>query len=225
MKTRLASWYVLAVMFSASIFAEPAETRSKTEAGWVLRKTEAGIRVYTRPDLGSPLDEFKGIVELKSKLSSLVALVRDSDRTKDWIYRSGGTQVLETISSYEQTLRSITLSPWPVSDRDVILKASYHQNPKTLAITIELRSVDHVAPKQPGYVRMLHLKGKWVFTPLTNGMVQVIYQVRVNPGGSIPGWLAGSSSVDTPFVTLKKMRELLKEPTYADASLEDVAEP
>ena len=72
---------------------------------------------------------------------------------------------------------------------------------------------------------MLHLKGKWVFTPLTNGMVQVIYQVRVNPGGSIPGWLAGSSSVDTPFVTLKKMRELLKEPTYADASLEDVAEP
>ncbi|MDF1644898.1 MAG: START domain-containing protein [Pseudomonadales bacterium] len=225
MKIRLALWCVLVVILSTPIFAESAEPHNNAEASWILRKTEAGIRVYTRSNHGSPLDEFKGIIELKSKLSSLVALVRDSDRTKDWIYRSGGTQVLETISPYEQILRSVTLSPWPVSDRDVILKASYHQNPNTLAITIELRSVDHVAPKQPGYVRMLQLKGKWVFTPLTNGMVQVIYQVRVNPGGSIPGWLAGSSSVDTPFVTLKKMRELLKEPTYADASLEDVAEP
>ena len=225
MKIRLTLWCVLTLIFSTPMFVESAEPHSNTEAGWSLRKTEAGIQVYTRPDHSSPLDEFKGIVEFESRLSSLVELVRDSDRAEDWIYQSGGTQVLETINSREQILRSITLSPWPVSDRDVILKASYHQNPKTLAITIVLTSVDHIAPEQPGYVRMHQLKGKWVFTPLNNGIVQVMYQVRVNPGGSIPSWLAGSSSVDTPFVTLKKMREMLKKPAYASASVEDVFEP
>ena len=146
MKTRLTLRYVLAVIFSAPIFAESAEPHTNAKAGWVLRKTEAGIQVYIRPDHGSPLDEFKGIVELESRLSSLVALVHDGDRAEDWIYRSGGAQVLEAIKSHEQILSSITLPPWPVSDRDVILKASYHQNPKTLAITIGLTSVDHVTP-------------------------------------------------------------------------------
>ena len=228
MKHWLALTLVLAAFLSGTAFAEQAlnsDAGINTHLPWSLSKNKTGIQVYTRPDPSSPLDEFKGVTELTARLSSLVALVRDTDNTKKWMHRSGGTQVLERVNSSEQILRTITLSPWPVSDRDVVLRATQQQHLDTLTITISLQSIDGHSEKRRGYVRMPSLVGKWVFQPLKEGVVRVSYQVRANPGGSIPAWLAGDSSIDMPFQTLKNMRAMLEEPAYADATVEAVIEP
>ncbi|MBV1913875.1 MAG: START domain-containing protein [Pseudomonadales bacterium] len=194
-------------------------------ADWTLKKDDEGIQVYTQPNPNSPLDEFKGTVELRARLSSLVKLIRDTDHSQDWMHSSGGTEVIIKINPQEQVIRNITLSPWPVSDRDVILKASSHQDPETLIITIELHSLSNHTPEQAGFVRMPKLDGKWVFKPMAQGVVQVSYELKIDPGGSIPGWLARSSTTDIPFNTLKQMREIVKKPVYKTAVVEDVIEP
>lgn len=222
MKIRLLLALVPALFFTAPLSAQP-DTNSDT--GWRLQKEQSGIRIYTRPDPESPLDEFKGVVELDTRLSSLVKLIRDAHRTTEWMHRSGGTRVIETVSWYEQILHTITLSPWPISNRDVILRATLRQDPETLVITIELQSLESHSRHQSGYVRMPRLEGKWIFKPLNTGLIQVSYQMSADPGGTIPGWLAGNSSIDMPYVTLKNMREILREAIYATATVEGVIEP
>jgi hypothetical protein len=40
--------------------------------------------------------------------------------------------------------------------------------------------------------------------------VLVAYQIHADPGGSIPGWLANATVVDTPFKTLKNLRSTIQ---------------
>ena len=213
------AFWLIAVIIGAALSAQTAQ------ADWTLQKDDEGIRVHTRPNPNSSLDEFKGTVELRARLSSLVKLIRDADHSQDWMHSSGGTEVVTKISIKEQIVRNITLSPWPVRDRDVILKASSYQDPKTLIITIELHSLSNHAPEREGFVRMPQLDGRWVFKPVAQDMVQVSYQLKIDPGGSIPGWIARSSTTDIPFNTLKQMREIVKKPAYKMAELGDITEP
>jgi len=202
-----------------------ASVKPGADHGWQLRKDQAGIRIYTRPDPNSPLDEFKGITEFNTSLSSLVQLIRDTQNTKRWMHRSGGTTLLETVHVHEQVLHTITRSPWPVSDRDVVLRAMHRQHPETRIITITLESIENQILADSDYVRMPHLHGTWIFTPTNNGVIEVRYQMSADPGGSIPAWLAASSSIDMPFITLQNMRKILSEKVYRFAVVEDVVEP
>ena len=220
MSLRLCQLIWLTVMI-----ATPALSASTTKPDWTLKKDKDGIQVYTRPDPGSPLDEFKGTVELTARLSSLVKLIRDTNHAEEWMHSSGGIEVIKTINPQQQIIRNITLSPWPVSNRDVILKTFYYQDPETRIVTFELHSLQNYTPERAGFVRIPRLEGKWTFKPLTQGIVQVSYQLKMDPGGSIPGWLARSTSLDIPFTTLRKMRETLENPIYATAILSDVTEP
>ena len=221
MNNRLVSLCLL--VLSLSGYSGLAQSDAGTD--WSLEKDGAGIQVYIREDPNSILDEFKGIITIKTRLSSLVKLVRDADHSQDWMHRSGGTEILDDTDPYRLILRSITVTPWPTSDRDVILRASFTQQPVDLTISIKLDSISDYAAQKPGYIRMPYLNGEWIFEPLNDGLVKITYLMKADPAGSIPSWLAGSSSIDMPFKTLKNMREMLKLPLYANAVLEDINEP
>ena len=221
MNSRLISLFLLALSLSG--FSHLVQSEVKTD--WSLEKDRSGIQVYIRDDPNSILDEFKGITIVKARLSSLVKLARDTAHYQDWMHRSGGAEILDDTDPYRLILHSITLSPWPTSDRDVILRASFTQRPVDQTISIELESVRDYAALESEYIRMPYLNGGWVFEPLTDGAVKVTYQMKADPAGSIPSWLAGSSSIDMPFKTLENMREMLKLPRYANAKLEDINEP
>ena len=44
------------------------------------------------------------------------------------------------------------------------------------------------------------------------------------PSGKIPKWIVNAMVVDIPFYTLQKLRELVKEAKYVNASLKNVTE-
>jgi hypothetical protein len=135
-------------------------------------------------------------------------LIRDTSRTQEWTYRSGGAEPIKIVNPHEHIIHTITRAPWPVSNRDIFLKAHYSQNAETLIVTIQYRSLDNYAPKLTDYIRMNLVEGSWTSTPKASNSIQVSHHMRADPGGSIPDWLAGASSIDTPFFTLKRMRKM-----------------
>ena len=49
-------------------------------------------------------------------------------------------------------------------------------------------------PERKGIVRMPFLRGSWTIEPLDVTRSRVVYQVAVNPGGRLAGWLGRRTS-------------------------------
>ncbi len=200
-------------------------TTLPADGKWVMKKNEAGIKVYVREVEGSELKEFKGVTFIKDiTLSSLVALMRDTAAAPKWFHNCIKSRVLKKINSREIIVRNVTKAPWPVSNRDAVVYSKFSQNPKTYQITISLTGKPKFIEKTKGNIRVPSLKGYWAFIPLGKGMTKIVYQMHSDPGGSIPNWLSNSFVVDMPFNTLKNMKTMLKEKKYREAKISDIKE-
>ena len=99
------------------------------------------------------------------------------------------------------------------------------QDPKTLTVTISLTGKPDYIPPVPKTVRVPKMTGMWTFTPMGTGDVMVVYQMHNEPGGSLPPGIANMASVDLPYNTLLRLRELIKQEKYATAVYPQVKEP
>jgi hypothetical protein len=97
-------------------------------------------------------------------------------------------------------------SPWPVSDRDVVLRSTRSEL-EGGGILIEFRSTsDENVPVARGVVRMPHLVGSYDLRPIDGG-TRIIYTVDSDPGGSLPAWLVKQTSRRLPYFTLRNLRK------------------
>jgi hypothetical protein len=74
-------------------------------------------------------------------------------------------------------------------------------------------------------MRVRKIDGYWYFNPLTNGRVQVVYQVHNEPGGKIPSWLVNSIVITQPYHTLKNMKKMVRLQKYRQAKYDFIKEP
>lgn len=74
-----------------------------------------------------------------------------------------------------------------------------------------MRAEPDYLPAVEGYVRVTRVDGFWQFTPLDD-KTEVTYQVHMDPGGSVPSWLANKFVVEAPFNTLRALRERAQRP-------------
>jgi hypothetical protein len=49
-------------------------------------------------------------------------------------------------------------------------------------------------------------------------MVEVVYQVHANPGGSLPNWMVNAIVVETPLETLLNLRDVVTNEKYQNRS-------
>ena len=60
---------------------------------------------------------------------------------------------------------------------------------------------------------------------MDNGIVEVTYQLFLDPAGSIPSMLAATSVVDTPYYTLLNLRDMVINPELQAKTLSYISEP
>lgn len=201
---------------------------SLADSEWKLEKDTDGVKVYTRVVEGSPLKEFKGITHLKTSLTSIVALLDDRAVAPSWIKDTRESSLIKKIDSSVSIAYNVTAAPWPVKDRDMVLKSVMTQNPETLAVRIDLNAEKDGKPEHKDRMRITKMNGHWEFNPQANGEVEVVYQVHADPAGSLPTWLVNSLVVDMPFHTLKNMQTKVLEDKYQQAevsSIKNVTKP
>jgi hypothetical protein len=191
---------------------------------FALEKDENGVKVYTRKIEGSSLKEFKGVTAIKTSLTSLVALMDDTEALPRWLHNCGAARLVQMINERERITYTTVKAPWPVADRDTVTYSKIVQDAKSKIITIYLKGMPDRYPVQSGKVRVPSLKGFWQFIPNKNGYVTVIYQLHSEPGGAIPDALANSTVTDIPYYTLLNMHKIVKEEKYQSAKLPQVKE-
>lgn len=109
--------------------------------------------------------------------------------------------------------------PWPVTNRDFIVKISILQDPVSKIITVLAENYPDYLPEKKALVRIRNSSGKWLIEPLPNGRVRVEYQLYVDPGGVVPASLVNMFLGKGPLESFKSLKKRVAMKQYANARL------
>jgi hypothetical protein len=149
--------------------------------------------------------------------------LRDAGFNREWVYRSGGAQILQASDYAQAWVYGVVDAPFPMQDRDTIVRFDYRQEPATREIIITITNVPDFIPAEPNLVRVPDMGGFWRLQPEAGGWVRVTYQVYGDPGGWIPAWLANRAALLSVQYTLASLVSVVGR--YAGAASDDVREP
>lgn len=193
---------------------------------WKLRKEENGIRVLTRPQPGSDFAAVRAEMVLQNvSLAALTALIEDPSACSLLESRCAEARVLERTSAQEMLLYRHNDMPFPIKDRDMVLRVITVQNPETLQVAITLVSEDGILPENPRRVRLPSAASAWYFTPLGEGRVEVVSEGHIDPGASLPAWALNRFLVDAPFATMEAVADAVATAPFRAAVRSGILEP
>ncbi|MEZ4952974.1 MAG: START domain-containing protein [Saprospiraceae bacterium] len=207
------------------LFFVPAAIFSQTQSdGWELKREKGGIKVYLRESANSDIKELKFETELEASLSSIAAILTDVTGFDDWVYASVTSETVRKVSDTEVIYYTEMDFPWPMSNRDLVLRSRFWQDPHTLAFHSQTYSVHDEMPEKDGIIRMKKADIHWIFTPIGNGKLKLNYFLSSDPGGSIPAWMVNLAADQGPLLTMVKFKEAIEKEKYKNAKLAFVQE-
>jgi hypothetical protein len=193
----------LRILFSSAILAVILVTPAYAERRVV--RVEDGITVEEEVDADRALPILTGTTTMAASVERIADWVGAVHTYTDWQHNCEEARVLPQPDGSRLTYNRIG-SPWPVSDRDVVLRSKRTNLPDG-SIHIEFQSTDDANLAVPrGVVRMPRLIGSYDLTPVEGG-THVVYTVDSDPGGRLPAWLVRQASKDLPYFTLKNLQE------------------
>lgn len=191
---------------------------------WQLRYADAasGIEIHLR-QRGDELTEFRGVVRMNERLSTLTAALLDTQRMPKWVYRVQSVTPLQRWGPEEGIDRVMLGMPWPLDDREAIVRWRLEQDAATRVVTLRGSAVPHAAPVSEGVVRMPAFVSHWRLSPLGGGVVEVEFQGYGDLGGSLASPLlrgfVAAATWEGPLHTLEGLLEVVKEPGLRQARL------
>ena len=197
------SFGLCALFFYATIDGRTATAAS--QEGWTLAKQENGIEIYTRPVADSGIKEFKGLAEVDVDLERILELLRDSNRFKSWFPNTPESKLLARDGdvSYQY---SVMGTPWPMDDRDNVLRSVTTRDESTGVVGIEVAAAPDYYPAQKDRFRVQKANGSWTLKPIGPDKTHVTFIMHLEPGGGIPQWMINARIVATPFEALTNLR-------------------
>ncbi len=191
---------------------------------WKLTRNEEGVKIYIRNVEGSRTKEVLGLTQIKTHLAALVSMVKDPDNHHLWIYANKSAKLLYSFNDFEWIYYNISEAPWPVSNRDLITHALMKQDKSTYKVIIYSNGKPDYIPHKKDLVRVPKLTSVWEFTPQSDGIVDVRFELTIDLGGDIPAWLVNMAIDKGPFNTLLNMSKVVKTSKYADTYLSYIME-
>ena len=187
--------------------------------GWTLKSDKEGIKVYTKDLDNSPFKAVKTVCTIDASLTKLTAVLLDINSSIDWVYATKSCRVLKQPSPSELFYYSEVTVPWPVNNRDFIIRLKVWQDAKTKVVTVDGENKPALLPEKKNVVRIQQCYSKWIIAPQQNGQVKIEYVLQVDPGGMVPAWLINLFATKGPLESFKNLRVQVKKPAYSHVVL------
>lgn len=184
---------------------------------WKSRQDKSGIVIQTRSSDYSEFDEFKAVTLINQSLDAFVAVILDIDRIPDWMHSVEHSRLLERTGDTLQVYYTEASVPFPLKNRDGIYRNRLTWDPAEQTLLVAIEILPDYLEKKDKLVRISQGRGFWKARVIGPKLLELTFQMQVDPGGSIPTWLANMFVVDTPFETLVKLKEIIGEEKYAEA--------
>ena len=191
---------------------------------WVLKNETDDIKIFYRKAPESKVNEVKVETEIKSNLSTVIAVLRDIQAYPDWIYNCVLAERLPQATPEVNYYYSEINFPWLLSNRDFIARSQLTQDPATKIIEIQVEGISDMLPEKKKKVRIPEMKINWKISPLDEDRVHISYHLHSDPGGSIPAWLINMFIDQGPRHTLQDLHKMLERGKYQEVKFADIQE-
>ena len=171
---------------------------------WELAKNEDGIKVYTRKVEGRSVKSYKAKAVINAPIDKVYFIYTDLESYQKVMQDQAEIELLEK-NNERYILYSKIDMPWPADDRDMVSETEIEKKDNGQIIIRSKCLKNRLAPKKD-YVR---IKDCWeivTLTPVGNDKVEIQIEGLFNAGGSLPGWIVNMFLVDSPFDTIKNIK-------------------
>lgn len=172
---------------------------------WEKVGKKNGVMVHKKEVPGSDLLAFRGVITADIHIGKIMTTFIDEEQRGKWVDRYAGHRTLAK-SDRSQTYWIHFGLPFPISDRDYVLKSDGFPDAEKKVVVTKIKSVTHPkAPENDCCVRAEAYGTYYKFEALPDGKTKLTVEVHTNPKGLLPGWLINSIQEDWPSKTLKAL--------------------
>ena len=178
---------------------------------WVQIEEDRGVTVWTRDEPDRSLPTFRGKGLVQGEIHHLMAIILDNRRAPEWVARCETSKQLKRYDARSTLVYSRASSPWPVSDRDTVVKVTTQtiEQGREYRLTMRSRS-DHMATVD-GVVRIEHSHIYFHLKRINKATTRVEYSLNVDPGGYLPKWIVRMSTRSMPIDTIRALEAQAKK--------------
>jgi hypothetical protein len=197
-------------IFTLVLFSLIFWTSANAQKDCDLKKSAEGIEVYTCKVEDSKINSIQSNFTLSTSISTLSEALVDLDNFPKWQYKIRKTEMLKKISQQEFIYRAELETPWPVSNRDLILHVKMSPGPNPDEFHFSAIGRPDFIPPRDGFVRVPLSEAHWYIKVVDQTKLEIKHSILIDPGGYIPTWLMNLSLAEGPFETFKNLRAYLK---------------
>ncbi len=177
---------------------------------WKLVKEKNGIKVFFSDGEHTSFKKIRVQTNLDGSFAKLTNILMDADSHHHWVYKTKQSKLLKKFSANEMIYYSETSMPWPVSNRDAVVRLTI--NPDTTKGTMAIRAVSEPAylQKKQGLIRIPYSVATWQIIK-KGKQLNVDYTFDVDPGGSLPAWLVNLMADKGPYESFLGLSRIMRD--------------
>lgn len=177
-----------------------------------LKKDKDGIKVYLCSQDTSKFTSIKAEFTIKNTSpKAFLRLMMDVDNYDDWQYSMDEVKLIKAIDAYSFIYYTVLDFPWPLSNREMMMKFQATIDPQNKILDISMRNIPYDYERNSKYTEMGLSDAKWHAVQQPDNTLQINYSLRLDPGGSVSPWLVNMAMAEGPYLTFRKIKTLLEE--------------
>jgi len=174
------------------------------EAGWEVISTDNGIEVAKKTMPDSALFAFRGEGVVDVHLSVLAGLLLDDVKGPEWVDLMEESEPLQRDSEYSKIIYQAYGLPWPIQDRDYVMRKQGTFDQDTKVFTLQFQSIETpLKGEDDCCVRATAHRTFWRLKALPDGKTNAEVEVFTDPKGLLPSWLINLIQKDWPRNTIE----------------------
>ncbi|MCO4762361.1 MAG: hypothetical protein KC502_12700 [Myxococcales bacterium] len=209
--TQLKPALIALSLMAAVITTLPVESAAASHGKWELVSTKDGVRVTRQKVPGSNMFAFRGVMTANVHIAKVIAVFANPKSRSKWVDLWDDDQELHVVSKLERKYWIRFNLPFPVSDRDYVLRTKATLFEKKRIFTAKIHSIKHPrAKKKSCCVRGKVERTYYKFEGLPGERTRLTVEVHTDPKGMLPAWLVNMIQKGWPNKTLKGLVRVAK---------------
>jgi hypothetical protein len=193
------------------------------EPPWLTIKVKNGITLFKRTFPDSPISEFKGETMINARIEVIETVLRDIPAYAQFMFNCKEGRLIKSFGKDNLIILNVTDMPWPLTDRDVVVRSIVSKDFKRGVFTIVLQGLpepesSQYCPLRKDRVRMHNLQGIFILEIVDREHTSLTYIVHADPVG-IPSVLTNFFSDDNPYGTLTGIKRMVCLEKYITESV------
>jgi hypothetical protein len=175
------------------------------EAQWTLAQETDGIRLYTRTHDTSPFWEIKAAMTINARAEAVAEAFGDGNGCSAWRAMCKASTVVEHVSDNERYVHMVLNMPWPVADRDLVMRVTDSIDIQSQQAVVQFTSASEKQPPDD-WVRA-QANGQYLINMINDEQVAFTYIIHTDLGGDLSASMINPRLADATIEDLQRLRK------------------